>query len=366
MTTEALPLLDLFTDLQQAGLPLGIDEYKALLQALQAGFGCADYNDLKGLCQLLWLKSPAETHQFERIFKQWQTLQTRSTVALRRPSPSSKPNISSSSSRGSEEKEEGSETPFNSASSPSPPSASRSFALQAIKTELSVHRQVIPQRYVLQTDYFPLTPRQMKQSWRYLRRPVRQGRPTELDLPATINQLAQRGLLLQPVLRPPRRNRMELLFLFDRNGSMVPFHHLGERLLATAQRGGRLGQIMAWYFHNAPGEYLYQNQYCLEAIEIEALFSALEMQRLGVVIFSDAGAARGGYNDQRIALTHQFLKQLKGYTNRFVWLNPTPQKRWINTTAQQIASEVLMFETSRRAFQQAIDYLRGHSSPGLP
>jgi uncharacterized protein with von Willebrand factor type A (vWA) domain len=31
------------------------------------------------------------------------------------------------------------------------------------------------------TDYFPVTRRQMKQSWRYLRRPVREGPLEELD-----------------------------------------------------------------------------------------------------------------------------------------------------------------------------------------
>ncbi|MFN6563857.1 MAG: hypothetical protein RMY28_029230 [Nostoc sp. ChiSLP01] len=39
MDVNDLPLLELFTKLRQAGLPLGIEEYQLVLQAMQAGFG---------------------------------------------------------------------------------------------------------------------------------------------------------------------------------------------------------------------------------------------------------------------------------------------------------------------------------------
>lgn len=156
---DNLPLLDLFTRLREAGLPLGIGEYQLLLRALGGGFGVSDRADLKRLCQTLWIKS---------------------------------------------------------------------------------------------REYFPVTRRQMKQNWRYLRRPVREGIPTELDIEATVNQIGQQGVLLEPVLLPPRINQSELLLLIDQDGSMVPFHSLSRRLAETAVRGGRLGKAGIYYFHNCP------------------------------------------------------------------------------------------------------------------
>ena len=71
------------------------------------------------------------------------------------------------------------------------------------------------------SEYFPLTGRQMKQSWRYLRRLIREGPPVELDVAATINQVSRGGMLLYPVLRPRRVNRNELLLLVQRQSLIL-------------------------------------------------------------------------------------------------------------------------------------------------
>jgi uncharacterized protein len=207
-------------------------------------------------------------------------------------------------------------------------------------------------------EYFPVTRRQMKQNWRYLRRPVREGIPTELDIEATVNQIGQQGVLLEPVLLPPRINQSELLLLIDQDGSMVPFHSLSRRLAETAVRGGRLGKAGIYYFHNCPGEYLYRDSYHQDAEAISTLISRIP-ERTVVLIFSDAGAARGGYSEERIELTRQFLTQLKQKVRYITWLNPIPQNRWYGTTADDIAGWVSMFEMTRRGLQGAINVLRG-------
>ncbi len=109
---------------------------------------------------------------------------------------------------------------------------------------------LIRPRYSLLNDYFPVTKRQMKQSWCYLRRLVREGVPTELDVEATVAKTVRQGILLEPVLIPPRVNRTNLFLLIDREGSMVPFHGLSRQLLDTAIRGGRLRQTRVFYFHD--------------------------------------------------------------------------------------------------------------------
>ncbi|MEL6162310.1 MAG: hypothetical protein AAFR37_00645, partial [Cyanobacteria bacterium J06628_3] len=70
MNTNELPLQELFTKLREAGLPLGIDEYKLVLRSLQAGFGIGDKAALKGLCQTLWVKSAEEKSILDYHFEQ--------------------------------------------------------------------------------------------------------------------------------------------------------------------------------------------------------------------------------------------------------------------------------------------------------
>ena len=65
---DELPLFELFVRLRKA-LSLGIDDYWLLLQALQGGFGLKDRDDLKRLCQTLWVKSDNDQSKFEECFE---------------------------------------------------------------------------------------------------------------------------------------------------------------------------------------------------------------------------------------------------------------------------------------------------------
>ena len=188
---------------------------------------------------------------------------------------------------------------------------------------------------------------------------IREGVPTELDLEATTEQIGQQGFLFNPVLKPRRINKIELLLLIDQDGSMVPFHHLSKALIATASKGGCFNKVRVYYFHNFPGDYLYEDSSHLEAIPIEDCLSQLPKTRVVCLIFSDAGAARGQSNSKRRRRTKFFLKELKQYVNYIAWLNPFPRKRWEKTTAEGISRLVPMFEVNRQEFYQTIDVLRG-------
>ncbi len=209
----------------------------------------------------------------------------------------------------------------------------------------------------------PITHRQMKQGWRYLRQFSREGAPSELDLQATIQQVAQQGILLNPVLVPRRTNKVELLLLIDRDGSMVPFHHLSQELVDTAFRGGHFSRVRVYYFHNYPDEYLYRDPFHLDPEPIDDCLLNLAKGRTVCLIFSDAGAARGRFSSRRRRLTKFFLKNLRQYVRYTVWLNPVPRNRWETTTAHDIAALVPMFEVNRQEFYMAIDVLRGHHKP---
>ena len=70
MKVDELPLLELFTRLRQAGLPLGMNEYQAVLQALRCGFGIPDRQALARLCCTLWVKSAEDKLLFDYHFQQ--------------------------------------------------------------------------------------------------------------------------------------------------------------------------------------------------------------------------------------------------------------------------------------------------------
>ena len=88
MAQQDLPLLELFSQLRECGLPLGIGEYQLALKAWQAGYGTADRAALERLCRTLWVKSPEESEifaaQFNRLIQQGPNLQLPAESTLRR------------------------------------------------------------------------------------------------------------------------------------------------------------------------------------------------------------------------------------------------------------------------------------------
>lgn len=303
---EGLPLLELFTKLRKAGLSIGIDEYCLILRALQAGFGTANRNSLKRLCERIWVKSSDEMQIFNYYFER--------IIPLKDNIDSSKLVLESSADRDQSSRIKDSDSSIVNSSSPTsapsfPPETtdkaqletntafnpidkneykpstlpfsllSKSLATssnqplgQVIDTRDEVQAQkalleitdrdtdVLDfDRFVLNNEYLPITRRQMKQSWRYLRHLVHEGLLTELDIEATVDQIGRQGFFTKLITKHRLINRTELLLLLDQDGSMVPFHRLSERFIETSVWGGNLGKILTYYFHNYPIGYLYEN-----------------------------------------------------------------------------------------------------------
>ncbi len=220
--------------------------------------------------------------------------------------------------------------------------------------------------YLIDTNSSPVTYRQIQQSLRYLRSFVREGVPVDLDLEQTIVQIGQNGFLLDPVLQPRPVNKTEFLLLIDRDGSMVPFHHISQALINAASRGGRFSQVRVYYFHNCPGDYLYKDPYRLEPEFIDDCLAEFVNRRIACLIFSDAGAARGQFSSKRRRETKFFLRELRQSINRVAWLNPVPRYRWKDTTAEDIAEFVPMYEFSPKEVYLAVETLRGKGQKTAP
>jgi uncharacterized protein len=465
--SELLPLQELFTRLREAGLPLGLRDYEAVVVALQGGYGVADRAALERLCRTLWVRSVDEGRVFDYCFSEvmvvggplapkfggtgelvdsskspriggfrgrfgqlrpllkkpwavpiafcllgliaWGSI----TLLAKYNDPNSnerslpaKPKTSDKAPVAPQQ-----QSPIIKAiQSPSESSVWQFFILQLLaaavtaigiisllrhiqrsrstkpkqrpahnpiqrnsqvrslnetRDEIQLAKTVRNSMAGALTDYLPVTQRQMKQSWRYLRQFVRERLPTELDVEATVRHIAHNGMLLNPVLVPPRRNQTELLLLIDQDGSMVAFHSLSARLVETAARGGRLGEAGVYYFHNCPIDYLYHDSKHQQALSLENWLGQVSGSRSVVLIFSDAGAARGGANPVRIEETQRFLTALRQQVRYVAWLNPLPKSRWPGTSAEAIAQFTPMYEISRQGLDGAISALRGRGRLGL-
>ena len=408
--TEELLLLNLFMALRKAGLRLSIEEYKLLQNALQTGFG-TDRPSLKRLCQAIWVKSSEARRLYDDYFEKLVPDLDNQLSKAQTSNPITKPTTETTSESSDEKPQQTqssltkttleSSTPQKTQPPPTettsksstpqktqpPPtettldytyhdSTELTWPTLALESTLKIEDEVEvatsfkqkvendktpvePKPFILTSEYFPVTGRQMKQSWRYLRLPIREGAPVELDLEATVKQVGYKGMLLELVLAPRRVNLAELLLLLDQDGSMVPFHLLSRQLAETLLRGGRLGKAGIYYFHNCPTEYLYLDCYRQKSKPIKNILHPLRFERSSILIFSDAGAARGGYSKQRFDFTKDFLSELKKKVRYIAWLNPMPRNYWKGTTAERIDKIVPMFEFSRRGLQDAIGVLRG-------
>lgn len=374
-------LLRLFKELRKWGLPLGVEEYMLAVQTLQAGFGIGDRNSLERLCCTLWTKSEAEARLLKRLLDEVIKQPVEISKSIPTESPQKVPEISQQSQTSATEPEKPATSPKPSpASATSKPSPLEEPAQTASQTTSSAEmisnidepeqviqaiRQSEPNSLEMSyyrknsvDEYLPVTPRQIKQSWRFLRRRVREGSREELDVEGTVEKICQEGVLLEPAMMPSYKNRAELVLLVDQGGSMVPFHHLSRQLINKAQQGGNLTKIGVYYFYNYPEKYLYTDPNRLKYQRVTDILEAMD-NRTGVLIVSDAGAARGNLNEDRVEYTVKFLKQLEQSVRYYAWLNPMPNDSWQDTTAGDIASFVPMFEMSREGLNAAINTLRG-------
>ena len=371
MKLEQLPLREIFNSLRQRhGFPLGVEEYLVVVQSLQAGFGLASRAELEQLCCTLWAKSPQESKLIHRLFQQmWMQLEDKPKTSL---SDDSQGENKHDFSQEIDPGDRSESTPSNEFPDNTDTEFAESTAVtleeepvqvvKAVRNQTSDSSLIRP-RHSLLDDYFPVTKRQMKQSWRYLRRLVREGVPTELDVEATVAKSIRQGILLEPVLIPPRVNRTDLLLLIDREGSMVPFHALSRQLLETATRGGRLRQTRVFYFHDYVDEYIYRHPALIDAQHLDEMLAEAG-ERAAILIISDGGAARSSFDKIRVERTQAWIEQLQKSAKYLAWLNPMPSDSWQHTTAGEIAQMLPMFAMSRTGMNAAISVLRGRHIVG--
>ncbi len=358
-----LPLFDLFQKLRDP-LSLQPEQYLWLLEAIKKGFGCSNIDDLKGTCRLLWLKSvDSETEkQFETIFNQYlqenQKLISSATAISPSVTEKKDPTDHSPNNHQKEKKLTPSYQPAKNKSI-IPQNTSYQIRLtSAYQTDPPIDITQSKQGYILKVSDFPFLERQTRHSWLKLRQPLLRGQTPKIDIPATVQKIGRYGICLEPEYRAQRLNLTQLIFLEDREGSMIPFRPIIDHLFNTVEPK-KFASVNRYYFRNCPRDFVYLQPKGTKVLFLEQL--PLQHQHTVLVIISDAGAARGGYNPKRVEMTQALLKKLKPLVKTLFWLNPMPSIRWTGTTAEAICEliEGRMFELPQGGIQAAINMAKG-------
>ncbi len=290
---------DLFFGLRSCGASLGVDEYVAVVRALQAGIGLDGRDSLLTLCSMLWAKTDQERLVLRQCFfslisgdrvgvARWagsavsgrrgagmstsRLLASRGlsdpVEAARRPRRD-EPGDLDARGNGTDERSavdaagksggQGSHIQRIVAESRTVNDADEVAVAEAV-TALQLTTGAIRARQFVVSDYVPVSARQMKQTWRYLRLPSNVGMRDEIDVEKTVESYAKHAAITETVSQTKKMNRARLALLVDRGGSMVPFHPHARRLIQTATREGRFDRVDTLYFHNCPAEFLFADE----------------------------------------------------------------------------------------------------------
>ena len=182
-------------------------------------------------------------------------------------------------------------------------------------------------------DSVELGTRNIKVALRRLRKWARQGAETELDLPGTIKNTADKGYL-DLKLVPERHNTVKVLIFFDIGGSMDSHIKLCEELFSAAKT--EFKHMDFYYFHNC----LYESVWKDNRRRAQEKFPTWDVLHkyphdYKIVFVGDAtmspyeitypGGSVEHWNEEAGAV---WLDRVAQIYHHIVWLNPVPEKHW--------------------------------------
>ena len=218
--------------------------------------------------------------------------------------------------------------------------------------------------------YRPISTRNLEIKWQYLKTEEEEIPIDELDKWGMVEQYAKNRIFKEVYLQQ-KVQKPQLLIFLDHAGSMVAFEEYGEILAQKSpaaairhfhQNSGGSYQThlpSIWYFHDVPGKYIYTNPQHTEGYLMEELLSVWARHKMNLLIYSDAGAARGRLDEERIHYTELFLENISSGLNQVSWLNPMPKHRWAYTSAEMIAQTVSMYPVEESGLMSVINTFKG-------
>jgi uncharacterized protein with von Willebrand factor type A (vWA) domain len=212
--------------------------------------------------------------------------------------------------------------------------------------------------------------RQWKVALRRLRHLTRQGSQIELDLEETIDETCRNAGDIELVFRAEKRNNVRLLLLMDVGGTMDPYFKPMSRLLTALHEERGLREFQAYYFHNCIYDVVCKNAqlYRKDSIPTADLLRRLD-DRWKVMIVGDASMhpaellqPRGGIHLRDLTDTPgiDWLNRVSDHFQRTVWVNPDPPKIWNHSQTTRIVQKLFpMYHLSVDGLTEAVASLVG-------
>ena len=188
--------------------------------------------------------------------------------------------------------------------------------------------------------------RNIKLALRKLRKLARDGHADELDLTGTINATAKQGWL-DILMRPERKNTIKVALFLDVGGSMDPFISTCEELFSAART--EFKRLDNFYFHNCLYEAVWKDN-VRRRTEVIPTWDILHKHPADtkIIFVGDASMSpyeismSGGsvehWNEEAGAV---WLRRVVDIYGDVIWLNPTPQKYWGHTASISMIQDII-------------------------
>ncbi len=183
-------------------------------------------------------------------------------------------------------------------------------------------------------DSIELGTRNIRLALRRLRKFAREGQDLELDLDQTISATAVNAGYLDIKMRPERHNKVKVLLLMDVGGSMDDHIKRIEELFSATK--SEFKHLEYYYFHNCLYDYVWKNNRRRGVEKISTLDLLRKYSSDYKLIFvGDAtmspyeilspGGSVEYANDEAGAV---WLNRMMDHFSQFAWLNPEPEQVW--------------------------------------
>ena len=219
--------------------------------------------------------------------------------------------------------------------------------------------------------------RQLKVALKRLRQLTRRGLASELDVDASIDETCRNAGEIELVFRAPRRNDVRLLLLMDVGGTMSPFYEPVSRLLTALHEERGLRQFEALYFHNCIYDRLYTSARMTrdDSVSTAGVLRRLD-SRWKALIVGDAAMhpaellePHGGIDPRTTTETPGivWMQRIAEHFDRTVWVNPEEKHLWEHTHTNRVLRRLFaMFPLSVDGVSEAVRELVGPSRQKLP